>query len=225
MTRILVVDDEPQILRALRINLKARDYDVSVASDGTGALRQAGDWHPDLVLLDLGLPDIDGVEVIHGLRGWTRIPIIVLSGRAGSQDKVEALEAGADDYVTKPFSIDELVARIRSVTRRFTGEEAAPIVEIGAHTVDLGKKAVTGPDAEGVRLTPTEWHLLEILLRNPGKLISQRQLLTEVWGPPYARETHYLRQYMAQLRRKLEPDPGHPHHLLTEPGMGYRFQP
>jgi two-component system KDP operon response regulator KdpE len=225
MTRILVVDDEPQILRALRINLKARDYDVSVASDGTGALRQAGDWHPDLVLLDLGLPDIDGVEVIHGLRGWTRIPIIVLSGRAGSQDKVEALEAGADDYVTKPFSIDELVARIRSVTRRFTGEEAAPIVEIGAHIVDLGKKAVTGPDAEGVRLTPTEWHLLEILLRNPGKLISQRQLLTEVWGPAYARETHYLRQYMAQLRRKLEPDPGHPRHLLTEPGMGYRFQP
>ncbi|HEV7931166.1 MAG TPA: response regulator [Actinomadura sp.] len=225
MTRILVVDDEPQILRALRINLKARDYDVSVASDGTGALRQAGDWHPDLVLLDLGLPDIDGVEVIHGLRGWTRIPIIVLSGRAGSQDKVEALDAGADDYVTKPFSIDELVARIRSVTRRFTGEEAAPIVEIGAHIVDLGKKAVTGPDAEGVRLTPTEWHLLEILLRNPGKLISQRQLLTEVWGPAYARETHYLRQYMAQLRRKLEPDPGHPRHLLTEPGMGYRFQP
>jgi two-component system KDP operon response regulator KdpE len=225
MTRILVVDDEPQILRALRINLKARDYDVSVASDGTGALRQAGDWHPDLVLLDLGLPDIDGVEVIHGLRGWTRIPIIVLSGRAGSQDKVEALDAGADHYVTKPFSIDELVARIRSVTRRFTGEEAAPIVEIGAHIVDLGKKAVTGPDAEGVRLTPTEWHLLEILLRNPGKLISQRQLLTEVWGPAYARETHYLRQYMAQLRRKLEPDPGHPRHLLTEPGMGYRFQP
>jgi two-component system KDP operon response regulator KdpE len=225
MTRILVVDDEPQILRALRINLKARDYDVCVASDGTGALRQAGDWHPDLVLLDLGLPDIDGVEVIHGLRGWTRIPIIVLSGRAGSQDKVEALEAGADDYVTKPFSIDELVARIRSVTRRFTGEETAPIVEIGVHTVDLTRKTVTGPDAEGVRLTPTEWHLLEILLRNPGKLISQRQLLTEVWGPHYARETHYLRQYMAQLRRKLEPEPGHPQHLLTEPGMGYRFQP
>jgi two-component system KDP operon response regulator KdpE len=225
MTRILVVDDEPQILRALRINLRARQYDVEVAGDGTEALRRAGDWHPDLVLLDLGLPDVDGVEVIHGLRGWTRVPIIVLSGRAGSRDKVEALEAGADDYVTKPFSIDELVARIRSVTRRFTGEDTAPAVEVGDHVVDLRTKTVTGPASEGVRLTPTEWHLLEILLRNPGKLISQRQLLTEVWGPSYARETHYLRQYMAQLRRKLEPDPGRPRHLLTEPGMGYRFQP
>ncbi|GAA2078047.1 response regulator [Actinomadura alba] len=225
MTRILVVDDEPQILRALRINLRARQYDVEVAGDGTEALRRAGDWHPDLVLLDLGLPDVDGVEVIHGLRGWTRVPIIVLSGRAGSRDKVEALEAGADDYVTKPFSIDELVARIRSVTRRFTGEDNAPAVEVGDHVVDLRTKTVTGPGSEGVRLTPTEWHLLEILLRNPGKLISQRQLLTEVWGPSYARETHYLRQYMAQLRRKLEPDPGRPRHLLTEPGMGYRFQP
>ncbi|MBC6459734.1 response regulator [Actinomadura sp. HBU206391] len=225
MTRILVVDDEPQILRALRINLRARHYDVEVAGDGTEALRRAGDWHPDLVLLDLGLPDVDGVEVIHGLRGWTRVPIIVLSGRAGSRDKVEALEAGADDYVTKPFSIDELVARIRSVTRRFTAEDSAPVVEVGGHVVDLRTKTVTGPESEGVRLTPTEWHLLEILLRNPGKLISQRQLLTEVWGPSYARETHYLRQYMAQLRRKLEPDPGRPRHLLTEPGMGYRFQP
>jgi two-component system KDP operon response regulator KdpE len=225
MTRILVVDDEPQILRALRINLRARHYDVAVAVDGTEALRQAGAWHPDLVLLDLGLPDLDGVEVIHGLRGWTRIPIIVLSGRAGSRDKVEALEAGADDYVTKPFSIDELVARIRSVARRFSGEEATPTVQVGGHLVDLAKKIVTGPDTEGVHLTPTEWHLLEILLRNPGKLISQRQLLAEVWGPTYGRETHYLRQYMAQLRRKLEPDPGRPRHLLTEPGMGYRFQP
>jgi two-component system KDP operon response regulator KdpE len=225
MTRILVVDDEPQILRALRINLRARQYEVEVAGDGTEALRRAGDWHPDLVLLDLGLPDLDGVEVIHGLRGWTRVPIIVLSGRAGSRDKVEALEAGADDYVTKPFSIDELVARIRSVTRRFTAEDSAPVVEVGDHLVDLRTKTVTGPGALGVRLTPTEWHLLEILVRNPGKLISQRQLLTEVWGPSYARETHYLRQYMAQLRRKLEPDPGRPRHLLTEPGMGYRFQP
>jgi two-component system, OmpR family, KDP operon response regulator KdpE len=225
MTRILVVDDEPQLLRALRINLRARHYDVAVAGDGTEALRQAGDWHPDLVVLDLGLPDVDGVEVIHGLRGWTRVPIIVLSGRAGSQDKVEALEAGADDYVTKPFSIDELVARIRSVTRRFTGEDTTPAVQVGEHVVDLNNKAVTGPAGQVVRLTPTEWQLLEILLRNPGKLISQRQLLAEVWGPTFAKETHYLRQYMAQLRRKLEPDPGHPRHLLTEPGMGYRFQP
>ncbi|MGH3241508.1 MAG: response regulator [Spirillospora sp.] len=221
MTRVLVVDDEPQLLRALRINLRARDYDVQVAADGTTALRTAGASPPDLVVLDLGLPDIPGVDVIHGLRGWTRVPIIVLSGRAGSQDKVEALEAGADDYVTKPFDIEELVARIRAVTRRVTVPGEAPRVDVGDRTVDLAGKTVSG----GVRLTPTEWHLLEILLRNPGKLISQQQLLTTVWGPSYRRETHYLRQYMAQLRRKLEADPAHPKHLLTEPGMGYRFQP
>lgn len=222
MTRVLVVDDEPQILRALRINLRARGYDVDVAADGTTALRTAGDRHPDLVVLDLGLPDLEGVEVIHGLRGWTPIPIIVLSGRAGSRDKVEALEAGADDYVTKPFSIDELVARIRAVSRRTTATDTTrPAVHVGEHVIDLVDKTVTG----GVRLTPTEWHLLGILLCNPGKLISQQQLLTAVWGPTHARETNYLRQYMAQLRRKLEPDPARPRHLLTEPGMGYRFQP
>jgi two-component system, OmpR family, KDP operon response regulator KdpE len=233
MTRILVVDDEPQILRAMRINLRARHYDVDVAADGTTALREAANLRPDLVVLDLGLPDIDGIDVIHGLRGWTRIPIIVLSGRTGSQDKVEALEAGADDYVTKPFSIDELIARIRAVTRRATPAEALPTVHIGAHIIDLTAKTVrpaatpggrAGPD-DDIHLTPTEWHLLEILIRNPGKLISQRQLLTEVWGPAYTRETHYLRQYMAQLRHKLEQDPTHPRHLHTEPGMGYRFQP
>ncbi|TMR07257.1 response regulator [Actinomadura soli] len=221
MTRVLVVDDEPQLLRALRINLRARDYDVEVAADGTTALRQAGAAPPDLVVLDLGLPDIPGVDVIHGLRGWTRVPIIVLSGRAGSQDKVEALEAGADDYVTKPFDIEELVARIRAVSRRVTTAGEASRVDVGEHTVDLAGKTVSG----GVHLTPTEWHLLEILIRDPGKLISQQQLLTTVWGPSYRRETHYLRQYMAQLRRKLEADPAHPRHLLTEPGMGYRFQP
>ncbi len=233
MTRILVVDDEPQILRAVRINLRARHYDVAVAADGTTALRDAAHLRPDLVVLDLGLPDIDGVEVIHGLRGWTRIPIIVLSGRTGSQDKVEALEAGADDYVTKPFSIDELIARIRAVTRRATPSETPPTVRIGDHIVDLASKTIraANPGADraepgvDVHLTPTEWHLLELLLRNPGKLISQRQLLTEVWGPTYIRETHYLRQYMAQLRHKLEQDPAHPRHLHTEPGMGYRFQP
>ncbi|QXJ20292.1 response regulator [Actinomadura graeca] len=221
MTRVLVVDDEPQLLRALRINLRARDYEVQVAADGTTALRQAGAWKPDLVVLDLGLPDIPGLDVIHGLRGWTHVPIIVLSGRAGSQDKVEALEAGADDYVTKPFDIEELVARIRAVSRRVPGPEAPASVEVGEHTVDLAARTVTG----GVHLTPTEWELLGVLLRNPGKLISQRQLLTTVWGPSYLRETNYLRQYMAQLRRKLEADPAHPRHLLTEPGMGYRFQP
>ncbi|MEU1393083.1 MULTISPECIES: response regulator [unclassified Nonomuraea] len=222
MTRVLVVDDEPQILRALRINLAARHYEVAVAPDGASALRQAADWHPDLVVLDLGLPDLDGVEVIQGLRGWTKVPIIVLSGRTDSTDKVDALDAGADDYVTKPFGIDELLARIRAVTRRTNQHEEEPAtVRLGDHVIDLAGKTISG----GVRLTPTEWHFLEILLRNPGKLISQRQLLTEVWGTGYLKETHYLRQYMAQLRRKLERDPAHPVHLLTEPGMGYRFSP
>ncbi|WP_248962607.1 response regulator [Sphaerisporangium perillae] len=222
MTRVLVVDDEPQLLRALRINLLARHYEVAVAGDGGTALREAAQFHPDVVLLDLGLPDLDGVEVIHGLRGWTRVPIVVLSGRAGNQDKIEALDAGADDYVTKPFDIEELFARIRAVTRRSAahGEEPARI-RIGDHMVDLTTKTVSG----NVRLTPTEWHMLELLLRNPGKLVSQRQILAEVWGAAYAKETHYLRQYMAQLRRKLERDPARPVHLITEPGMGYRFTP
>jgi two-component system KDP operon response regulator KdpE len=223
MTRILVVDDEPQIVRALRINLRARQYDVDVAADGGSALRAASGHHPDLVVLDLGLPDMDGVDVIRGLRGWTAAPIIVLSGRAGSADKVAALDAGADDYVTKPFGVDELLARIRAVTRRFVSNtNDSPAVALGPYTVDLANRTIT-PDR--VRLTPTEWHLLDILLRNPGKLVSQRQLLHEVWGPQYQTETHYLRQYMAQLRRKLEEDPAHPRYLLTEPGMGYRFRP
>ncbi|GAA4595885.1 response regulator [Planotetraspora phitsanulokensis] len=222
MTRVLVVDDEPQILRALRINLVARHYEVAVATDGGSALRGAADWHPDLVVLDLGLPDMDGVDVIHGLRGWTNIPVIVLSGRTGNQDKVDALDAGADDYITKPFSVDELLARMRAVSRRASlqGSEFAR-VQLGDHTIDLVGKTITGE----VRLTPTEWHLLEILLRNPGKLVSQRQLLTQVWGAEFVTATHYVRQYMAQLRRKLEPDPGRPVHLITEPGMGYRYCP
>ncbi|MBP2706193.1 response regulator [Microbispora sp. RL4-1S] len=222
MTRILVVDDEPQMLRALRINLVARRYEVAVAADGASALREAADRRPDLVLLDLGLPDMDGVDVIHGLRGWTSTPIIVLSGRAGNQDKVEALDAGADDYVTKPFGIDELLARVRAVTRRAAVHEAElASVRIGDHVIDLIGKTVSGD----VRLTPTEWHILEILARNPGKLVGQRQLLNQVWGEKFVKETHYLRQYMAQLRRKLERDPAHPVHLITEPGMGYRFKP
>ncbi|MFI7613619.1 response regulator [Nonomuraea terrae] len=222
MTRILVVDDEPQIVRALRINLAARHYDVAVATDGASALRAAADWRPDLIVLDLGLPDLDGIEVIHGLRAWTRIPIVVLSGRAGNRDKIQALDAGADDYVTKPFGIEEFLARIRAVSRRAAVQEAELArVRIGDRTVDLTGKTISG----GLRLTPTEWHILEILVRNPGKLIPRRLLLAEVWGSGHVKETHYLRQYMAQLRKKLERDPAHPVHLITEPGMGYRFRP
>ena len=226
MTRILIVDDEPQILRALRINLHARQYEVSAAADAGHALRAASTDHPDLVVLDLGLPDMDGVEVIRRLRDWTPVPIVVLSGRSGSRDKIEALDAGADDYVTKPFNIDELLARIRAVTRRRApdGADDAPI-RLNALTVDLTHHSVRDHTGTLVHLTRTEWNLLEVLLRNPGKLVSQRQLLQEVWGPTYQHETHYLRQYMAQLRRKLEPNPSRPRHLLTEPGMGYRYQP
>ncbi|MBQ0902843.1 response regulator [Micromonospora sp. U21] len=226
MTRILVVDDEPQILRALRINLRARRYDVDVAGTGAAALKAAASHPPDLVVLDLGLPDIDGVEVIRGLRGWTAVPIIVLSGRAGSEDKVAALDAGADDYVTKPFGVEELLARIRAVTRRLGGSsEAVPALRIGQHTVDLADHAVRRDDGTEVKLTPIQWSVLEKLLRHPGKLVSQRQLLQEVWGPEYQNETNYLRQYLAQLRRKLEDDPARPRHLITEPGMGYRYRP
>ena len=223
MSRVLVVDDEPQILRALAINLRARGYDVDLAPDGEQALQLAGRHHPDVVVLDLGLPGIDGVEVIRGLRGWTSVPIVVLSVRDAEQDKVAALDAGADDYVTKPFGMDELLARLRAALRRATPADEAPIVETPAFTIDLAAKRVHR-DGDEVRLTPTEWHLVEVLVRNPGRLVSQRQLLQEVWGPAYATESHYLRVYLAQLRRKLEREPAHPRHLLTEPGMGYRFE-
>jgi two-component system KDP operon response regulator KdpE len=225
MTRVLVVDDEPQILRALRINLRVRGYDVHTAATGAQALEVAGRHPPDLVILDLGLPDLDGVEVIAGLRGWTTAPIIVLSGRADSTDKVEALDAGADDYVTKPFGMDELLARMRAAIRRVAPVEDTPRVRLGDLVVDLAAKRVSRPDGTDVRLTPTEWHLLEVLLRHPGRLLSQRQLLAEVWGPGYAEATGNLRLYMTQLRRKLEPDPARPRWLRTEPGMGYRYQP
>ncbi len=224
--RVLAVDDEPQILRALRINLQARQFDVVTAADGATALDAAKSQKPDLLILDLGLPDLDGVDVIRSLRTWTDVPIIVLSGRAGSSDKIIALNTGADDYVTKPFNIGELLARMRAVTRRLRPEsiDDQP-VEVGTYTVHLTEKAVRSSDGELVHLTKTEWELLSILVRNPGKLVSQRQLLQDVWGPTYRNETHYLRQYMAQLRKKLEPDPTRPRHLLTEPGMGYRFMP
>ena len=290
VTRVLVVDDEPQILRALRINLRARRYEVTTAANGAQALDEAAAHPPDLVILDLGLPDMDGVDVIGGLRGWTAVPIIVLSGRADSNDKVEALDAGADDYVTKPFGMDELLARMRAAVRRTPAAETPPRVRLGDMVIDLAAKRVirqpvqhaagkatrddsgdaparesvvaagsaqtapltAGPPGEtglgeagsrtrsgeraaaigadplpegDIRLTPTEWHLLEVLLRNPGKLLSHRQLLHDVWGPGYDNAGGNLRLYMAQLRRKLERDPARPRWLITEPGMGYRYQP
>lgn len=224
-TKVLVVDDEPQIVRALRINLSVRGYEVITAGTGAAALRAAADKHPDVVILDLGLPDMDGIEVLAGLRGWTAAPVIVLSARTDSTDKVEALDAGADDYVTKPFGMDELLARLRAAVRRgATDTDAAdPVVVTSSFTVDLSAKKVT-KNGESVHLTPTEWGMLEMLVRNRGKLVGRRELLREVWGPSYATETHYLRVYLAQLRRKLEIDPSKPKHLLTEAGMGYRFQ-
>jgi two-component system KDP operon response regulator KdpE len=223
MTRVLVIDDEPSILRALRINLTARNYEVSTASDGTSGLAAISRERPDAVILDLGLPDMDGTQVIHGVRGWSATPIIVLSVWGAEHQKVAALDAGADDYVTKPFGMDELLARLRAAVRRAAPAPDEPVVTTQDFTVDLAAKRVTRDGAD-VRLTPTEWQLLEILVRNRGRLITQKQLLQDVWGPSYGSESNYLRVYVAQLRRKLEPEPSRPHYLLTEPGMGYRFQ-
>jgi two-component system KDP operon response regulator KdpE len=220
---VLVVDDEPQIVRALRINLRARGYEVDAAPDGRTALDLAARRHPDVVVLDLGLPDMEGAEVIRGLRGWTSVPIIVLTARHASEEKVETLDVGADDYVTKPFGMDELLARLRAAVRRAAPPEEDAVVVTAGFTVDLAAKKATR-DGRDVRLTPTEWHVLEVLVRNAGRLVSQQQLLREVWGPSYANETGYLRVYLAQLRRKLEADPSRPKHLITEPGMGYRFE-
>jgi two-component system KDP operon response regulator KdpE len=229
MNRVLVVEDEPQLLRALEITLRARGYDVASAGTGRRALEEARRHPPALVVLDLGLPDLDGVEVIRGLRGWTRVPIIVLSGRASGGDKVAALDAGADDYVTKPFGVEELLARIRAVTRRTVPQDAAAPVELGDYRIDFTAKRVAarvdGSAAAEPRLTPTEWRLLEALVRHPGALIGRQQLIAEVWGPVDTDDTSSLRLYLNRLRRKLEPDPSRPRHLLTEPGMGYRFQP
>ncbi|WP_409182472.1 response regulator [Amycolatopsis sp. VS8301801F10] len=223
---VLVVDDEPQIVRALRINLNARGYKVITAHDGTAALKAVAETKPDVVVLDLGLPDLDGTEVIAGLRGWTTVPIIVLSARGDSADKVQALDAGADDYVTKPFGMDELLARLRAAVRRSSvvgTDGAEAVVDTGSFTIDLAAKKVLREGRE-VHLTKTEWGVLELLVRNRGRLVAQKQLLHEVWGPSYETESHYLRVYLAQLRRKLEPEPSRPRHLLTEPGMGYRFE-
>lgn len=224
-TRVLVVDDEPQILRALKINLSVRGYEVVTAATGAAALRAAAEQRPDVVILDLGLPDISGIQVLAGLRGWLTAPVIVLSARTDSTDKVGALDAGADDYVTKPFGMDEFLARLRAAVRRnaAAAEVDQPIIETASFTVDLAAKKVVKNGAE-VHLTPTEWGMLEMLARNRGKLVGRDELLTQVWGPAYAKETQYLRVYLAQLRRKLEDDPSRPKHLLTEAGMGYRFE-
>jgi two-component system, OmpR family, KDP operon response regulator KdpE len=220
--RILIADDDPQILRALRITLTARGYEVDTAADGKEALRLAVDKHPDLIVLDLGMPGLTGLEVIHGVRGWSQVPILVVSGRSGSLDKVDALDAGADDYVTKPFAADELLARIRALSRRTPTAADEPVVTFGDVVVDLAAHIVTRAGA-AVRLTPTEWRMLEVLVRNPDRLVTRETLLTEVWGPQYTTDTGYLRLYLAQLRKKLEPEPSKPRYLLTEAGMGYRF--
>ncbi|HWI21235.1 MAG TPA: response regulator [Baekduia sp.] len=223
MTRALVVDDDPGLLRTLVINLRTRKYVVDAAATGVAALAAASLHTPDVVILDLGLPDMSGVAVIEGLRGWTDTPIIVLSARTDQQDKVLALDAGADDYVTKPFGMDELLARLRAALRRAPTSEELPVVQTSSFTVDLAAKQATDRDGRPIRLTPTEWYLLEVLVRHEGQLMTHRQLLQTVWGPDYETEAHYLRVYVGQLRRKLELDPGSPQHLLTETGMGYRF--
>ena len=222
--RVLVVDDEPGLVHALAVNLRARGWDVATAPDGGTALELAASWHPEVVLLDLGLPDISGLDVIAGIRGWSRVPIVVLSARQDGADKVDALDAGADDYVTKPFAMNELLARLRAAVRRAApGDTTEAIVEAGELTIDLARRRVLRLGQE-VRLSPTEWALIEVLVRNRGKLVGRQQLLREVWGPAYTAETGYLRIYAAQLRRKLEKDPAHPRHIITQPGMGYIFE-
>ena len=225
--RILLADDDEQLQRALRITLTARGYEVLQARDGAEAIDLAANGHPDLIVLDLGMPRVEGLDVIRAVRSWSSVPILVLSGRTDSTEKVEALDAGADDYVTKPFAMDELLARIRARSRHPPGEEDAASVRIGDHLVDLAARTVRNTDGSGstVRLTPTEWRLLELLLRNPGKLMTRQMLLGEVWGPFHANDAGYLRLYVAQLWRKLEPTPSEPRFFLTEPGMGYRFEP
>jgi two-component system KDP operon response regulator KdpE len=226
--RILIADDDPQILRALKVTLRARGYDIITAGDGVQALEAAASHHPDLVVLDLGMPKLDGVEVIEGLRGWTQVPVLVVSGRTDAADKVDALDAGADDYVTKPFAIDELLARIRALTRRVVSSDDEPVISFGAISIDFSAKQVlrrVGERSESVRLTPTEWRILELLVHNPDKLVTRESLLSQIWGPHHTKDTGYLRLYFAQLRKKLEPIPAEPRYFVTVLGMGYRFVP
>src|SRR4051794_37280966 len=225
MSHVLVVDDDINLLRTLRINLTAHGYTALTAADGTTALHVAAATpHPQVIVLDLGLPDLSGVEVLRQLRRWSNTPVVVLSARSDSTDKVDALDAGADDYVTKPFGMPELLARIRATLRRTATDDAQPTVTTADFTLDLAAKKVHRGDTE-IRLTPTEWGILELLVRHAGKLVTQQHILNEVWGPSYHRESHYLRVYLAHLRRKLEPDPTHPRYLITDPGRGYRFEP
>ncbi|KUP27562.1 response regulator transcription factor [Kocuria rhizophila] len=224
--KILIADDDPQILRALRIILGAKGYRVITAANGAEAVSAAVDEQPDMFLLDLGMPQLDGIEVIQGIRGWSQAPILVVSGRTGAADKVQALDTGADDYITKPFAIDELLARIRALTRRIPQEKTVAVVRLGDVTVDLATHSVTRAVAGGVkqiRLTPTEWQVMEVLLRNAGKLVTRQTLLTHVWGTEHVQDSGYLRLYISQLRKKLEADPANPRHILTEQGMGYRL--
>jgi two-component system, OmpR family, KDP operon response regulator KdpE len=222
-SRVLIVDDEPQIRRTLELNLAARGFAVDLATSGEAALESARRHHPDLVIVDLGLPRMGGIDLIRGIRAGSRVPILVLSARDAENDKVAALEAGADDYVTKPFGMNELIARVRAALRRSAVPEGESVVTTADFTVDLQAKRITTPNGEA-RLTPTQWHLVEVLVRNQGRLVTQRQLLHEVWGPEYGHESHYLRVFMAQIRRKLEPDPSRPRYFVTEPGLGYRFE-
>jgi len=224
VTGVLVVDDDQHLLKALRITLQAHGYAVETAADGEAALIAASRNPPGIVVLDLGLPDMDGAAVLRELRRWSTAPVLVLSARHGSSDKVDALDAGADDYITKPFGLEELLARLRALLRRAPEAIEPSTVDTPEFSVDLGRRMVTR-NGEPVRLTPTEWSILELLVRNPGKLITQQQILASVWGPAYEKEANYLRVYMAQLRRKLEADTGNPRHLLTEAGIGYRFRP
>ena len=224
--KILIADDDPQILRALRITLTAKGYIIVTATNGAQAITAAIEHRPDIFMLDLGMPELDGIGVIEGIRGWSSAPILVVSGRTGAADKVEALDAGADDYVTKPFSIEELLARIRALTRRLPHHESDPVVTLGAVTVDLSSHSAiktVGGETQQLRLTPTEWQVLEILIRNAGNLVTRHTLLTEIWGSEHISDTGYLRLYISQLRKKIELEPGRPRHLITEAGMGYRL--
>jgi two-component system KDP operon response regulator KdpE len=224
MTRVLLVDDEVRFLRSLAISLQARGYEVDTATTGEEGLDRAARGHPDIVVLDLGLPSMDGIDVLKRLRGWTEVPVVVLSARHEEPSKVAALDAGADDYVTKPFGMDELLARLRAALRRTARADEQPRVVTDDFTIDLDTTRVTGAHGEEVRLTPTEWGIVNVLVRNAGKLVPQRRLLHEVWGPNHESETHYLRVYLAAIRRKLEPDPSRPRYFITESGMGYRFE-